>query len=339
MSKIRVGIRSDFIQWIGSIYVPYPKRLAIVFLALFIDLTFASLIVLKHHLLASNQPNQRSTVASWFEFYPATNIEHRVERTNAFVSLIFGYSVVGVMFQKYEGGASAFLGKAVLGLCQAYFFNWLYFDVDGTNLHLHAIRRKSATAFLWHYAHIPFILSYVLASAALSKLVVATDCPDTNSHNLSHHYEERSSDTIATGIRYFYCHGLAIALLSMAVISVSHKHKAHRGMRLRKKWRVANRVLVCVVMFLLPVAGDGLNSLELVGITTALTTWVLVLENWGMSCAGGEECGVRYLTRCSKRELEAAEEGLRGREREREEDVGVEVKTLDRTEKTMVAGS
>jgi hypothetical protein len=34
------------------------------------------------------------------------------------------------------------LGKAVLGLCQAFVFNWIYFDVDGSNINIHAIRRS-----------------------------------------------------------------------------------------------------------------------------------------------------------------------------------------------------
>lgn len=29
--------------------------------------------------------------------------EHRVERTNAFVSLVLGYSVVGILFQSNDG--------------------------------------------------------------------------------------------------------------------------------------------------------------------------------------------------------------------------------------------
>jgi hypothetical protein len=53
----------------------------------------------------------------WFDFYPAVNIEHRTgrsidvfrnalandaapsERTNAFVSLVFGYSVLTILYQ------------------------------------------------------------------------------------------------------------------------------------------------------------------------------------------------------------------------------------------------
>ncbi|CAD6582287.1 MAG: hypothetical protein ASARMPREDX12_000893 [Alectoria sarmentosa] len=72
----------------------------------------------------------------------AINIEHKTERTNAFVTLVFGYSVVALLFQnKAAYGINAFFGKAVLGLIQAFSFNWLYFEIDSWNLHTHAIRR------------------------------------------------------------------------------------------------------------------------------------------------------------------------------------------------------
>ncbi|CAD6585343.1 MAG: hypothetical protein ASARMPRED_002140 [Alectoria sarmentosa] len=77
-------------------------------------------------------------IVSWF----AINIEHKTERTNAFVTLVFGYSVVALLFQnKAAYGINAFFGKAVLGLIQAFSFNWLYFEIDSWNLHTHAIRR------------------------------------------------------------------------------------------------------------------------------------------------------------------------------------------------------
>jgi hypothetical protein len=37
-------------------------------------------------------PKSKAWFDRVFEFFPAINIEHRVERTNAFVSLVFGAS-------------------------------------------------------------------------------------------------------------------------------------------------------------------------------------------------------------------------------------------------------
>ncbi len=79
-----------------------------------------------------------------FDCFPAINIEHRIERANSFVTLILGYSVIALLFQnRSEIGVNAFLGKAILGLIQAFAFNWLYFEIDNFNLHKHAIRRNT----------------------------------------------------------------------------------------------------------------------------------------------------------------------------------------------------
>jgi hypothetical protein len=85
-------------------------------------------------------------IAEWigrvFEFFPAMNIEHKVERTNAFTTLVFGYSVVAIIYQNAASfGLNAFFGKAALGLVQAFCFNWIYFELDGADLYTHAIRR------------------------------------------------------------------------------------------------------------------------------------------------------------------------------------------------------
>ncbi|KAK7403576.1 hypothetical protein QQX98_010669 [Neonectria punicea] len=131
--------------WIASIHVEMPYRLALIWVALAIDLWGQSIIVGLFRYGRANGERTRigKFLYGFFEFYPAVNIEHRVERTNAFVSLVLGYSVVGVMFQSYGGyTVNAFLGKAVLGLVQAFVFNWIYFDVDGSNIDVHAIRHS-----------------------------------------------------------------------------------------------------------------------------------------------------------------------------------------------------
>lgn len=131
--------------WIGSIYVSMPVRLALVVPALAFDVYDKSIIL---GIFAFTKKHETSSwgksIMKMFEFFPAINIEHRVERTNAFVSLVFGWSVVGVMFQSHSPVViDAFLGKAILGLIQAFIFNWIYFDIDANNIHLHAIRRST----------------------------------------------------------------------------------------------------------------------------------------------------------------------------------------------------
>lgn len=118
-------------------------RLVLVFIALAIDLFGSVVPMVLFRYSSSHDTAAARRLGRFFEFFPAINIEHKVERTNAFVSLVFGYSVVGIMFQTARVfPLNAFLGKAILGLVQAAVFNWLYFEVDGKNIRTHAIRRS-----------------------------------------------------------------------------------------------------------------------------------------------------------------------------------------------------
>ena len=162
------------------------------------------------------------------------NIEHKVERTNAFVTLVFGYSVVAIIYQNAASfGLNAFFGKAAMGLLQAFCFNWIYFELDGADLFEHAIRRHvkagklwslhclkteiltAAIAMIWTVAHVPFIMSFVLGAAALSKLVLTTDCADARVQDLLEISMEKSEVEIPNGLRWFYCAGFGISLFSM----------------------------------------------------------------------------------------------------------------------------
>ena len=167
-------------------------------------------------------------------------------------------------------------------------------------------------AIIWGGVHLPFIMSYVLGAAALSKLVLASDCSDADMHDLTPFYEEKSEDHLPAGLRWLYCVGLGLALLFMGVISLTHVHKDPPiGVRIKKCYRLANRAVVCVIFFCLPLAHD-LNSLQLVSITTGMVVWVLLLELFGVSCPGdsfvGEKRRCKYTARCkiSKKDLESA---------------------------------
>lgn len=137
--------------WVGSIYVDMPNRLALIWIAIAIDMWGQAFYFVPMQMLIGRDDESDTalsrTAKRLFDYYPAVNIEHRVERMNAFVSLVLGYSVVGILFQSNGGyNINSFLGKAILGLMQAYFFNWIYFDVDGHGIDVHAIRRSSVTS-------------------------------------------------------------------------------------------------------------------------------------------------------------------------------------------------
>ena len=129
--------------WIGSIHTDLPGRLALIWMAIFLDLFGGILIILLQRGGTWMPQPLRQRAARAFEFYPALNIEHKIERTGAFVTLVFGYSILSLLYQNRASfGINAFFGKAALALVQAFAFNWMYFEVDAFNLHTHAIRRR-----------------------------------------------------------------------------------------------------------------------------------------------------------------------------------------------------
>lgn len=310
--------------WIASIHLAMPVRLACVFVALLFDLFGGSIVVgsFRYAMGHTNTRVGRFLMTSVFDFYPAINIEHKVERTNAFVSLVLGYSVVGVLYQNTHGyGINAFLGKAVMGLVQAFIFNWIYFDIDAENIHVHAIRRRPESAYIWQYAHLLFTLAFILSSAALTRFVVATDCPNASVESLTEMYQERSSPVISLGLRLYYSTGLGVSLFSMTLIALCHKHKTSPMARLSKGARMANRLVVSAIFCALP-AAQSLSSLKVMSIATGLLGWVLIIEIYGQSCVGDrmfETCATGgYTARCSQKRLRRA---LRDGQREPDGDV------------------
>lgn len=127
------------------------------------------------------------------------------------MTLVFGYSVVALLFHnRAPYGINDFFGKAVLGLIQAFSFNWLYFEIDSWNLQTHAIRRHVVSSMVWLTAHSPFIMAYVLAGPSLSRLVLIRDCRNTNPDDLTAAYLAKSESEVPEGLRSFYCAGIAL---------------------------------------------------------------------------------------------------------------------------------
>lgn len=271
--------------WIGSIHVEYPNQLALVFIAIVIDLFGSVLVIYFVELMRKSKNRAMVWTTKHFDFLPAINIEHRVERTNAFVALVFGYSVLTLFFQSHaEMGINAYFGKAILALIQAFAFNWIYFEIDQFNVHVHAIRRSRISATIWISAHLPFIMGYVLAAASLTRLVLAHDFAHADpEHDLGHAYAEESEAELSDGMRWYYCGGLGVALIGMAVISLCHVHKKLATRQLRKRTRLAFRVCIAIVIICLPLA-HSLTSLHLISITTCLTILVLGTDIYGNMC-------------------------------------------------------
>jgi low temperature requirement protein LtrA len=200
------------VLWIASIHIAYPSNLGLIFVAVCIDLFGTNSVIPLLRILRAKYPSI-NIYDKFFNYLPGINIEHRVERTGAFVSLVFGYSVIRILFQsKADFPLNDFLGKGILALIQAFVFNWIYFEIDAWGVHVHAIRRHWVTTFTWSVAHLPFAVSFILAASTLSELVIAHDSANTNTEWLGEGYEAASKGEIEPSLRWFYCGGLGVAV-------------------------------------------------------------------------------------------------------------------------------
>lgn len=106
--------------YIAAIHVTYPYNIAPLFIGLFIDYAGGFFMVLGVRYIKEREDKACGTswcakVARSFEFIPAINIEHRIERTSAFTTLVFGYSILKSLYQSHAHvGVNAFLGKGKL---------------------------------------------------------------------------------------------------------------------------------------------------------------------------------------------------------------------------------
>ena len=137
---------------------------------------------------------------------------------------------------------------------------------------------------IWISIHLPFTMSFVLSASALAVLVRAHDSPDAPLDSLFETFIPRSEAHISTGLQWYYCGGLALALMCLAVLSKTHTHRKIPHQRLRKNMRLLYRFIVAIIILMLPLA--HLNSLQLIATTTGLIISVLLVELVGVGCWG-----------------------------------------------------
>ncbi|KAK0102068.1 hypothetical protein ONS96_006032 [Cadophora gregata f. sp. sojae] len=305
--------------WVGSIHVMYPSRLGLMIPAVLFDLFGSMCIALVMRTFQKFNVSEAKTrssqfmkqLSTHFEFYPAFNIEHRVERNNTFIALVFGYSILAILYQNRFSvfASNAIFGKACLSLIQAFCFNWMYFEIDLLNLNVHAIRRHYVSAWVWIFGHLPFIMGYTLSATAMSKIVLAHDVSHADDGSLEKPYNEESEEYVATGLRWFYRGGLCVALIFSCIISLSHIYHVKGDARLTREARLIFRSGAAVSILMLPlVPKERLQSLALVGITCSIVIACLIVDLYGLSSkdrdfwVGGfsqkEKQNIKYKAHC-----------------------------------------
>lgn len=286
-------------MWIASVHIEYPARFGLMIPTVIIDIFGSMAITFVMRAMQQFNVSESSKrfasfmrrLATHFEFYPAFNIEHRVERNNTFIALVFGYSVLAILYQNRFSvfASNSIFGKACLSLIQAFCFNWMYFEIDLLNMQVHAIRRHYFSAWIWIFGHLPFAMGYTLAATAMSKIVLAHDCSNADEESLAKPYDSRSLDEVDTGLRWFYCGGLCVALVFSCIISVSHIYHISSDSRLSRESRLLVRFVAAIVILMLPlVPKDRLQSLALMGVTCSIIIGCLIIDLYGLSSRSGE---------------------------------------------------
>jgi low temperature requirement protein LtrA len=273
--------------WIGSIHDHTSTRYALIWIGLFLDIIGYEL---KWSIGMQFRTGKPGRIRSWYEkhmeYVPAMSVEHYVSRFDSFVTLVLGYSVVSLLYQSaIRNPLNNFFTKAILALLQAFAVNTIYFEMDSFNLYTHAIRRHNWFYILiWKTTHIPFIMSFVISAAALARLVLAHDCSHCPVSALAESYAVRSQPAVSAGQRWFYCAGLGIAIICTAIIASTHHYRRPNGswfFQHRKNLRLVLRASVGVVIVFLPLAGERLDSLRLIGCTTGLLHISLFMDLLG----------------------------------------------------------
>jgi hypothetical protein len=67
-------------------------------------------------------------------------------------------------------------------MCIAYGLNWLYFDVDNTNLQVHAIRRSMYTSLIYGLVHLPFIMVSQRLCLLIQGITFSGSCVGVSGH-------------------------------------------------------------------------------------------------------------------------------------------------------------
>ena len=171
---------------------------------------------------------------------------------------------------------------------------------------VHAIRRHYASAWVWIFGHLPFIMGYTLSATAMSKIVLAHDVSHSDEGSLEKPYDEESPEYVATGLRWFYCGGLCVALIFSCIISLSHLYHVKEDARLTQSSRLIYRSGAAISILMLPLAPkERLESLALVGITCSIVISCLIVDLYGLSSKDKE-----YVPLYLERPQEIARHGL-----------------------------
>ncbi|KAG9121449.1 hypothetical protein FRC07_002592 [Ceratobasidium sp. 392] len=182
----------------------------------------------------------------------------------AFVVIVLGEIVLSVAYVASNGqtGIIRVYGTALCALLVAFNFCWLYFDAECSQEFVHAMHRHWFSSVTYTNLHFPLCASLIIVAAATYKMT-------------------QHPDNITPAVRWYFSGGLGVALISLALIGITHRGLDPKGTtRLGRFTQLGFRVTVGVVIFRLPIFTD-VTVLFMLSNSAGLTTLLVVTETFG----------------------------------------------------------
>ena len=230
-------------------------------------------------------------VDRWTYCAPAIDVDMQCERDNQFVALVLGNFILNMIYQNVGPfGFNSFFGKSVLGICIAFALHVIYFDADNHHYVKHAYLRHPILSFVYTFGLYITVSGLTLAGATMGRIVIASDCVDTDPDTLSDDYKDISTNPLPSSFRWLFSAAIGAALLAMGFIQLSHEGPPPRHHKLRQRLsrevRLAYRFVIGILWILLPLAGDNLNSLKLLSVIFITAYSLVFIEIYGRSFVG-----------------------------------------------------
>jgi low temperature requirement protein LtrA len=182
-----MGFGAAAVVWTASVFIPDPARFFVWGVALAIDLATPWVV-----------RRQQATVP--------LDESHLPERFGLFVILVLGESLYAVVAGLSQTGWSASsLTAAILAVLLATLLWWLYFDnAEGSVVRRRSVERRTWRPTGWIYTHLLLAAALAIVGVALDEAILGAGHPP-----------------ISAAQRWLLLGGVALALMSMAVIQIA----------------------------------------------------------------------------------------------------------------------
>jgi len=188
------------------------------------------------------------------------------ERFGLFSIIIFGELIANSLFFEEEIFGWKIYLIVFFALLIAFALQWYYFDIVATNRTQHALERHPIAGQVWAFVHVIHSMGVVICATGLH-LLTGREIGDKK-------YLEAE-----TRARWYYCGGLAAAILGSAIFNGAHKY-AREEERVSLFCRVPAAVILAVCVLLLGLWED-VSSLVIVGLGVVALALVIAIEEIG----------------------------------------------------------